>query len=275
MRNLFLLIVKYGGFLSFLGLEFLCFLLIVRFNSDQQKIWIHSSNYFSGKLYDKFDGVTRYWNLSIVADSLASENARLRAELRDARFQEEILGGTVTDEKWQQHYSFNAAEIVNNSISRFNNYTTINRGARHGIEPRQGVIDDKGIIGIVTNVGEYYSSVMSILNKESRIGASLKKNNFFGSLVWQGNDPKVVQLSDVPKHAPVAVGDTIQTSGYSTVFPGGIPIGTVITAEVPQGSNFYKIDVALFNDLSNARYVYVINNLMRIDQQSVEVTNDE
>jgi len=266
MRNLFLLIVKYGGFLSFLGLELLCFLLIVRYNNDQQKIWIHSSNYFSGKLYDNFDAVTRYWNLSIVADSLANENARLRAELRDARFQEEVLGGSVTDEKWQQHYSFNAAEIVNNSTSRFNNYITINRGSRHGIKARQAVIDDKGIIGMVTNAGEYYSSVMSILNKESRIGASLKKNNFFGSLVWQKSNPKVVQLIDVPKHAPV---------GYSSVFPGGIPIGKIIKKDVPAGSNFYDIDVELFNDLGKARYVYVINNLMRMDQKSVEGMNDE
>jgi len=275
MRNLFLLIVRYGGFLSFLGLELICFLLIVRYNNDQQKIWIHSSNYFSGKLYDQFNSATKYWNLSVVADSLSAENARLRAELRDARFQEEIIEGSVSDENWQQHYTYIASEVVNNSISRFNNYITINKGARHGIKPRMGVVDDKGIIGIVIRVDEYYSSVMSILNKESRVAASIKKNNFFGSLVWENSNPTIVQLVDVPKHAPVSPGDTIQTSGYSTVFPGGMPIGTVIDASVPAGSNFYDIDIKLFNDLGQISYVYVVNNLMKNDQIKVEQERDE
>lgn len=275
MRNLFLLIVKYGGFLSFLGLEFLCFLLIVKYNDSQQKIWIHSSNYFSGLVYDRFDAMTKYWNLSVVTDSLANENARLRAELRDARFQEEILGGSVTDQNWQQHYSFTSAEVVNNSTSRFNNFLTINRGSRHGIKHRMGVIDDRGIVGIVIRVDDYYSSIMSILNKESRVAASIKKNNFFGSLTWESSNPKIVQLKDIPKHAPVEIGDTIQTSGYSAVFPGGIPIGRVLETNLPQGSNFYNIDVELFNDLGRVSYVYVVNNLMRMDQKSVEETKDE
>ncbi len=275
MRNLFLLIVRYGGFLSFLGLELLCFILIVRYNNNQQKIWVHSSNYFSGQLYERFDAVTRYWNLSVVSDSLARENSRLRAELRDARFQEEIIEGSVSDEKWQQHYTFTTAEVVNNSVSRFNNYLTINRGSRHGIKPRQAVIDDKGVIGIVIRVDKYYSSVMSILNKESRIAASIKRNNFFGSVVWEGSNPTISQMRDVPKHAQIAIGDTVQTSGYSAIFPGGLPVGTVISATVPPGSNFYDIDVKLFNDLSKIRYVYVVNNLLRANQKTVEEESDE
>ena len=275
MRNLFLLIIRYGGFLSFLGLELLCFILIIRYNRDQQKIWVHSSNYFSGQLYERFDAVTRYWNLSVVADSLARENSRLRAELRDARFQEEIIEGSVSDEKWQQHYTFTNSEVVNNSVSRFNNYLTINRGARHGIKPRQAVIDDKGIVGIVIRVDNYYASVMSILNKESRIAASIKRNNFFGSVVWEGSNPTISQMKDVPKHATVEIGDTIQTSGYSAIFPGGIPIGTVLSAEIPPGSNFYDIDIELFNDLSNIRYVYVVNNLLKSEQKTVEEVSDE
>ena len=275
MRNLFLLIIRYSGFLSFLGFELLCFFLIINFNSNQHKIWIHSSNYFSGLLYEKVDAVTRYWNLSVVADSLSSENARLRAELRDARFQEEVLQGTVIDENWKQHYSFTSAEVVNNSINRFNNYLTLNRGARHGIKPRMGVINEDGIVGIVTRVDNYYSAVMSLLNKETRIAASIKRNNFFGSVVWQNSNPTIAQLTDIPKHASIAIGDTIQTSGFSSIFPGGIPIGSVLDVNLPAGSNFYNVDIKLFNDLSKAKYVYVINNLLRLEQKSVEETEDE
>jgi len=275
MRNLFFLIIRYGGFLSFLGFEIICFYLIVNYNDSQHKIWIHSSNYVSGALYEKMDAISRYWNLSVVADSLSNENARLRADLRDARFQEEVLDGSVTDQNWQQHYTFTSAEVVNNSINRLNNYMTINRGNRHGIKPRMGVINDDGIVGIVTRVDKYYSSVMSVLNKETRIASSLKRNNFFGSIVWENSNPTLAQLIDIPKHAAVAVGDTVQTSGYSAIFPGGIPIGAISNINLPAGSNFYNIDVKLFNDLSRVRYVYVVNNLMRLDQQSVEEAKDE
>jgi len=275
MRNLFLLIIKYGGFLSFLAFEAICFLLIIKNNQKQGEIWAHSSNYFSGVLYEKFDNVTRYWNLSAVSDSLANENARLRAELKVARFQEDVLEGAVSEEKWQQHYTYISAEIVNNSINRFNNFITINRGKRHGISPRMAVIDDRGLIGITTKVGDYYSSVMSILNKESKIGASIKRNNYFGSLVWQNNNPTIVQLSDIPKHANVQIGDTIQTSGYSSIFPGGIPIGVVNEFNLPAGSNFFKIDVELFNDIAKAKYVNVVNNLMKSEINKIEEESDE
>lgn len=275
MRSLILLIIKYGGFLSFLGLELICFWFMINRDSDQRKIWLNSSNYFSGLLYDRADNLTKYWNLSAVADSLAGENARLRAELRSARFQEDILEGSVTNERWQQHYTFIAAEVVNNSTGELNNYLTLNKGSRHGVKQRMGVITNDGIVGTVVSVGEYYSTVMSILHKDSRIACSIKSTNAFGSLVWQGSNPREAQLNDIPKHTKVIEGDTVQTSGYSSRFPGGIEIGFVKDFDLSSGSNFYSINIKLKNDLSRLKYVYVVNNLMRAEQQAVEEQKDE
>lgn len=275
MRTLILLIIKYGGFLTFIGLECICFWLVVKNNPDQRSIWLNSSNYFSGLLYERTNNLTKYWNLSAEADSLANENARLRAELRSARFQEDVLEGSATDERWQQHYTFIAAEVVNNSISELNNYLTIDKGKRHGIKPRMGVITNDGIVGIVISVGDYYSSVMSVLHKESRIACSVKRTNAFGSLVWEGSNPTKAQLNDIPKHTTVIVGDTIQTSGFSSKFPGGIEVGYVEDADLRPGSNFYSINVNLKNDLSRVKYVYVVNNLMRLEKEAVEGQADE
>jgi len=275
MRGLILLIIKYAGFLSFIALEIICFWMIVRFNSGQRKIWMNSSNYFSGLLYERFDNVTKYWNLSGVADSLANENARLRAELRSARFEEDILEGSASSEKWQQHYTFTAAEVVNNSVNQLNNFLTINKGKRHGVRNRMGVISNDGIVGIVVSCGDYYSSVMSVLHKESRIASSVKRTNAFGSLVWMGSNPLEVQLNDIPKHPSLEVGDTIQTSGSSSRFPGGLEIGYVSDFDVRGGSNFYNINVKLKNDLSRIKYVYVVNNLMDADRKAVEGPDDE
>ena len=271
MRGMILLIIKYGGFLSFVLMEIISLSLVVRYNGTQRNIWINSSNYFVGQLNERMDNITKYWNLSAVSDSLAQENARLRAELRAARFQENILQDSASNQKWQQQYTFIAAEVVSNSTREFNNYLTINRGKRHGIKERMGVISNDGIVGTVIVAGEYYSTVMSLLHKESRIAASIKRTTAFGSLVWEGSRPTKASLKDVPKHTTVVVGDTVQTNGYSARFPAGIQIGFV--AEEPSdnpGSNFYNISVNLSTDLSTVKYVYVVNNLMAIEREAVE-----
>jgi len=208
--------------------------------------------------------------MSSVSDSLAEENARLRGELRNARFVETILQDSARSEKTSQRYTFTAADIINNSVNKHSNNITINRGAKHGIQIRAGVFDDRGIVGIVRNVGDRFSSVMSILHKESRITAAIRRNNYFGSLTWNGSNPRMVTLSDIPKHAQLIKGDTIQTSGYSTIFPAGIMVGLIDTFWLEPGSNFYTIDVLLSNDLSKSKYVYVVNDLMREEINTIE-----
>lgn len=275
MRSLLGLILKYGGFLSFLGFEVICFWLIINYNSNQRVIWMNSSNYFSGVLYEKADDLSKYWNISAITDSLSNENARLRAELRSARFQENILEGSASNDKWQQQYIFTAAEVVDNSVNQFNNYLLLNRGKRHGINKRMAVISDQGIVGTVVSVGEYYSSVMSILHKESRIAVGNKRSNAFGSLVWQYSDPSKAQVKDIPKHTSIEIGDTIQTNGYSAIFPGGIEVGVIEDFTLRPGSNFYDIEIKLFCDLSTLKYVYVVNNLMKKEIEAMEGQDDE
>lgn len=270
MRNLIYLFVRFGGLIAFVILELLCMYLVVNYNRKQRSIFIHSSNTISGQLYERFDEIVEFWNLSEVSDSLAEENARLRAQLRSAKFVETILQDSVRNEKTSQRYTFIAAEIVNNSINKHSNNLTLNRGREHGIQSRMGVFDDKGIVGIVRNVGPRYAHVMSILHKESRISAKIRRNSYFGSVLWNGNNPREVTLSDIPKHADLLVGDTVQTSGYSTIFPEGIMIGVVDTFWLEPGSNFYTIEVGLSNDLSRSKYVYVVNDLMEKEITKVE-----
>ncbi|NNE30655.1 MAG: rod shape-determining protein MreC [Saprospiraceae bacterium] len=275
MRGLILLIIKYGGFLSFLLLEFISLLLVVNYNNDQRGIWLNSTNYFSSQAFDRFDNFVKFLNLSTVADSLAQENARLRAELRSARFQEDILEGSGSNDKWQQHYTFIAAEVINNSVHEFNNYITINKGSRHGIKPRMGVISNEGPVGVVVSVSDYYSTIMSVLHKENRIAASIKRTNAFGSLRWQGANPRIADLDEIPKHTSVQIGDTVQTNGYSAKFPGGLEIGYVEEVDLKPGSNFYEIEISLRGNLSTLKYVYVVNNLMLQQQLAAEEVKDE
>ncbi len=270
MRNLIYLFVQFGGLITFVVLEILCMYLVINFNKKQNSIFVNSSNTISGLLYERADQFAEFWNMSSVSDSLAEENARLRAELRNARFVETILQDSARNEKTSQRYTFISADIINNSVNKHSNNITINRGYNHGVQVRAGVFDDRGIVGIVRNVGSRFSSVMSILHKESRITAAIRRNNYFGSLTWNGSNPRMVTLSDIPKHAQLIKGDTIQTSGYSTIFPAGIMVGIIDTFWLEPGSNFYTIDVLLSNDLSKSKYVYIVNDLMREEINTIE-----
>ena len=135
-----------------------------------------------------------------------------------------------------------------------------------------GVIgaNQTGVVGIVKSTSKNFSRVMSILHQQSIISASIKRNEHFGSIIWKSNNPTKVNLIDVPKHANIIIGDTVQTSGFSTIFPEGIMIGVVDTFFVPSGSNFFEIEVSLINDLNKTKYVYVVDNLMKEDLEKLQ-----
>ena len=148
----------------------------------------------------------------------------------------------------------------------------INRGANHGVRPSMGIIGagESGVVGIVKSTTANFSRVLPILHGDSNISASIKRNGFYGSLVWKGKSPKKANLSDVPKHADLLKGDTVQTSGYSTMFPENIMIGTIDTFWLQEGTNFYEIEVDLIKDLSRIKSVYVIDNLMKEELEQLE-----
>ena len=147
---------------------------------------------------------------------------------------------------------------------------TLNRGKSHGIKSNTGVITNNGIVGVVQKVSKNYAGVMSILHHNTRISAKLKSSDYFGSLVWKKNDARYMYLDAIPKHAELEKGDTIITSGFSTMFPEGIMIGTVSKAKIIDGSNFYEIKVRLSSDMNNLNHVFVVNNLLKEEQEALE-----
>ena len=102
---------------------------------------------------------------------------------------------------------------------------------------------------------------MSLLQQQTRISDKIKRNNYFGPLLWQGFDSRFMRLEDIPKHAELQMQDTVVTSGYSTMFPADVLIGTIDTFWVEPGSNFYTIDVRLTEDLANLDYAYIVQHL--------------
>jgi rod shape-determining protein MreC len=271
MRNLFNFILRYHAFFLFLLLEAVCLSLVVRNNDSQRKIFLSSANFFTGALYEEYDGFTQYLNMGAVADSLAKENSHIYQQLENAKFSNLVVSDTAqVDSIYTQRYFYIAAKVVNNSSTLQNNYLTLNRGHKHGVRRDWGVIDGRGLVGIVVDVSEHFSLVMSLLNRQTKISALIKRNGEIGSLVWKGNDPRFMQLEAVPKHVELMKGDTVITSGYSTIFPEGLLIGTIEDFKIEGGSNFYDIQVLLNNNIRTARYVQVVQNILQEEQKSLE-----
>ena len=272
MGNLIYFFIKYGGFLLFLLLEAISFYLVVEYNNEQGKIFSSSAYRISSTINEEYDDFVSFMSLREVADSLAKENAKLRNRLLEAKYSNIVNRDTIAiaRDSIEQQFLFIEAKVISNSINRNNNVIRINKGSKHGVEEHSGVVTHDGIVGIVRYATEHYAQVMPILHRQARISAAIKRNKFFGSLLWKGQDPSIMTLEDIQKHAEVQLGDTIETSGYSSIFPTGKMIGTVSDFSIKPGSNYYEIEVKLNNDFNTLQYVYVAKNLFQSEIKELE-----
>jgi len=272
MRNLIFFIYRYHVFFIFFVLEIVAFIILFRFNNYQKASFLNYTNGVAGNFYNGVSNTQEYFNLRRVNDSLQLENARLRTQQITSYYQNNVSISSINDTVYKQQYDYISAQVVNNSVTKRNNYITLNRGRLHGIEREMGVISENGIVGIVMNVSDHYSTVLSLLNSNCKISAKLQKTGAFGSLVWDGGDPGYARLLDVNKHVPIKVGDLVITSNFSTIFPEGLPIGKISDNSLDAGDNFHTINIDLFTDFSTVSTVYVIRNLFKQEQQALEQT---
>ena len=258
MQQILFFFIRNKNFLLFLVLLFVSIGLTIQSHSYHKNKFVNSANFLSGGIYSFRNNITAYLNLKNENRLLVNENAQLRMQIE--RYENSIelpIDNTSLD----SNYRVIAAKLINNSYTKTKNKLTIDKGSNSKIVLDMGVITSDGIVGIIDNVSRNYATVQSILNTNSQINAKLKKSNHFGSLIWNTSDPNIVQLIDVPMLAGVEVGDTIVTGGRSTIFPEGIPVGTVNQVQMDQDGNFYNLDIALFNDMTSLGHVYVIENL--------------
>jgi rod shape-determining protein MreC len=271
MRGLLRYLLKHYAFLLFLLLEVFSFILIFNFNSYQKAQYLNSSNQITATIYNSFNAIGRYFSLASVNRKLAKENAMLKSLISDLPYIR-ITPYTVVSkaEFTDSVYRFISARVINNSVDKQNNYITLNKGRKHGIKPGQGIVNSEGIVGMITQVSESYSLGFSVLNKRWGASAKLKKSGTFGPLSWDGKDSRYASLTGIPFHVELAVGDTVVTSSYSSVFPEGIMIGTVHSLEKPEGENYYLIKVKLAANFRALSYVDVIDNLKKAEIRALE-----
>lgn len=274
MQQLFYFLQKFKYFLFFIFLEIIAVALIINNHSFHKSKFISSTNAFTGNLYEKRAAISEYFNLKNENKILAEENNRLKNLLEIYHKEiDSVFTSEVTDSLFNQNFKYTRSKIIANNYLSPNNFITVNRGTKAGVKPEMAVVNSLGVIGIIDNVSNNYARIQSILNSKSRINASFKNNNHYGTLKWDGKDYTTVQLTDIPRQAQYNIGDTIVTGGKSTIFPEGILIGTV--ASLPEKlSASNTINVTLFNDMTNLGYVNIITNLNQKEIKDLNNINE-
>ena len=270
MRNLLRFLWKYSNFVLFILMEVCCFYLIFQNNSFQRSSWINSSNAFAGNVFTTVNSIKEYFALKETNELLAAENARLRTQALGSYAKYITTKTIVGDTVLKQQYTYIPADVVNNSVNRRNNYLTLNRGYKQGITRDMAVITSNGIVGYIKDVSANYCTVLSILNKDAKISAKVKRYDELGSLIWEGGDYRYGLLQDIGTHVKIAKGDSIVTSNFSDIFPSNIMIGTVESYAPREGGEFYNIKVKYSANLKNVTHVYIINNILRQEKIQLE-----
>ena len=269
MRSLIRFFQKHHMLFIFLILEGIAGLMLFRNNYIQRIAFVNVTNVVSGSIYEQINHWRGYLHLREQNQQLQDENAKLRSMLPVSFYVADSSRTFYTDPNKHRRYAYLPAKVSNNTTNKQFNFLTLNRGKDDGIDVDMAVIGPDGIVGIVYGVSEHFATVMPVINRNFRVSAKFKKNNYFGSLTWDGRSYRHATLSEISLHVPVSKGDTLVVSGYSDSFPEGIPVGVVDKVEQKDGS-FYTIDVLLATDFRKLHFVTVVEDLMKEERQNIE-----
>ena len=266
MRNLLEFINKHNHLLLFIFLESCALFLIFQNSQFHKSAFLNSTNSVTANSFTVISYVREYFSLKEINNLLLIENAKLKS----------LISYQNTDTiSSSDPFQYISATIINNSVAKANNYLTLDKGEIDGIKKGMGVITNKGVIGIIKETSKRYSTVLSILHSQSKLSVTIKKNNHFGSLQWDGNSYKKARVYDIPSHVNINIGDTIATSGFSYIFPSKIDVGVICEVDTEKDDKFHKINMAFIEDLKQLRYVNVCKSLNKNEKLNLEKIQNE
>ena len=266
MRNLLDFLRKYHYWFLFILLEVISAMLLFRYNSYQNSAWLSSANVMVGKVNEIESSVTAFFSMTRANEELTLRNFYLERQVSQLRrlYTEATQDTTVMERQERQflsQYRIIPAKVVSNTLNKQENLMTIDKGRADGVEVDMGVASGNGVVGVVYLVSDHYSVVIPVLNTSmSRISCAIRDRNYFGYLRWNGVDPAVAFVDDIPRHAHFKRGEWIVTSGYSSIFPPGVLVGQIEKVFNSNDGLSYKLQVRLSTDFGCLRDVCVISD---------------
>ena len=267
--------LHYAHWVVFLILEALSGWMLFRFNTYQGSVWFTQANAVAGYVLEWKAEMLHYIHLTGLNSQLTQEILQLQQENEAMRAKlAELTKDSSYTEKVQAEVLMNntliPAHVITNSVRQKDNFMTLDKGRRDGVRAEMGVVSGTGIVGITYLVSDHYSVVLPILNSHSNISCRLRGTNYFGSLKWDGGNTLQAYMDDIPRHARCKVGDIVETSGFSSVFPAGIFVGKVIQIRNSKDGLSYRLEVQLSTDLAQIRDVCVVSYKNKEELDAIE-----
>lgn len=280
MKNIFLFIQRYFTFLSFLLFQVLSIVMLSNASKTHESFFSSAANEVTGGINKRYSGLRDYFNLKETNRQLAFENAQLRNALKLNFPVAETGKITVTDSLVKdtsghfRKYTYLPAKVIGNTVTLQTNFLSLERGSDQGVKKGMAVNGPEGIVGVVVETSPNISKVMSLLHRNSKVSAMLKKDHNSGTIEWDGTDPSFLTMRNVSKGAKVTKGDTVFTSTYSANFPSNLMIGTVAGISSESSSNFYTLKIKTATNFFSIQYVYLIQNARYAEQVQIEKTDN-
>lgn len=231
-------------------------------SGELQDIWISKAAHgFAARFWGGCDNVRHYFSLNKENELLAEENFRLSEQLKQYTAIERFEHVRELTDSLHIGPEFTSipASIVKVSRNKQHNYFILNKGYEDGVVPQSGVVTSSGIVGIIDAVEKHYSYGLSFMNTGVNISARLGNEGAVGPLSWDGISMNKAVLKELPLQYKFEKGDTVWTSGYSSLFPADIPLGVTGSSKVVNGA-VNEIEITLFQDFSTLKYVTVVAN---------------
>lgn len=249
--------------------------MLFTFNNYHNIRFLSSTAEVSGGFYSALNNFTEYIHLKEANTVLAEENAALREMLESSYMQEGKQFIPLVDSTLSRKYAFTPAKVINSTVNKRNNFLILNQGSVNGLEAGMGVLQGENAVGIVTETSDHYATVMPLLHGRAKWSGRLKNQRFFGLVTWDGYNPNLAQLNDIPTHVNVQPGDSVVTRGGGGVFPEGMLIGTVESMKEDPSTGFYIIQLKIATDLRSIQYVYITENLFLDEINALESKAEE
>lgn len=270
MATILYFLSKYSRILVFILLEAIGFAILVGNNETQGgvfRVWVLNTG---AGIDEKIAEVRAYFHLQHVNDSLMAENARLRMALPSSVIADTAKPVMQTDTAFRQKFVVLPVNVVNNSTTTGTNVITLDEGTNKGITSHMGVISTAGVVGITRFSSAHFTTAISVLHKDFKVSAQIVENKEVGTVEWDGKNPDLVVLRNIPVHIPIRKGWHVVVSQNSDAFPQGTVIGTIHSAYNNTHDGFYTIYVKLASDIRNLERAYIIKNIVKEEKDKLE-----
>ncbi len=273
MRNLIAFFQKFRIFLLFAVLQIYSLYLYFTYLEFPKSQYLTSANQVVGEIYKVEHDLTKHFNLSKNNTKLQRENIRLRSKLPQSFIPIDKTLYKINDSVFKQQYDYIAGEVINSTVTRKNNYFTLNVGRIHGVKKGMGVFSDRGVVGIIHNTSKHFSVVKTVLTSDINIDVMIEKTGLFGLLKWDGINPKLGSISGISNDIRIKKWSKVVTRGGAGIFPKGIPVGKIKTLKTIEGKPIWDVVIQFSENYQSLQRVYIVKNLLLEEQQNIESLN--